>query len=101
MQTVITELPLTPDLHVVVFTDGVLSAGERYGQRLEPSSFVLDQLGTCPGEACARSLADALLAHAVELDQGRPTDDVSVVVFSVVPRPTRDDIRRLNVRFPI
>jgi serine phosphatase RsbU (regulator of sigma subunit) len=97
----ITELPLTPDLYVVVFTDGVLSAGERYGQKLDPSGFVSNQISLCAGETCARSLADALLAHAVELDRGRPADDVSIVVFSVVPRQTRDDIRRMSIRFPI
>ena len=98
---VITELPLAPELHVVVFTDGVLSAGERYGERLDVPAFVREHLGLRTGEACARSLADALLAHAVELEHGRPGDDITVAVASVVPRQQIDDVRRLSVRFPI
>lgn len=98
---VITELPIEPDLHIVVFTDGILSAGERYGDRLDAVAFVREQLGVCTGELGARSLADALLAHAVELDRGRPGDDVSIVVVSVVARQRPDDVRRLSVRFPI
>jgi serine phosphatase RsbU (regulator of sigma subunit) len=98
---VITELPIVPNLHVIVFTDGVLSAGERYGQRLDLSVFLREQLAQCTSESCARSLADDLLAHAVEQDQGRPGDDVSVAVFSVVARNRTDDVRRLSVRFPI
>jgi serine phosphatase RsbU (regulator of sigma subunit) len=98
---VITELPLAADLHAVVFTDGVLSAGERYGEQLDVPAFVREHLGPCSGEMCARSLADALLARAVELDRGRPGDDVTVLVASVVPRQQADDVRRLSVRFPI
>ncbi len=98
---VITELPIAPNLHVVVFTDGVLSAGVRYGTRLDVTAFVRDQLRACPGEACARSLSDALLARSVELERGRPGDDVTVVVVSVLARRQPDDVRRLSVRFPI
>ena len=98
---VITELSITPDLHVVVFTDGVLSAGERYGETLDAAAFVRGRLAACSGELCARTLADALLNRAWELDQGRPTDDISVVVCSVVSRQQSDDVRRLSVRFPI
>jgi serine phosphatase RsbU (regulator of sigma subunit) len=98
---VITEIPLVPDLHIVVYTDGVQSAGERSGRRLDAPAFVRQQLPLCAGESCARSLADALLAQAIELDQGRPGDDVTVVVVSVVPREQPDDVRRLSVRFPI
>lgn len=98
---VITELPIARDLHVVVFTDGVLSAGVRYGQKLDVTAFVREQLALCSGETCARSLADALLYHAVELDRGRPADDVSVVVVSVVERQQPDDVRRLSARLPI
>jgi serine phosphatase RsbU (regulator of sigma subunit) len=98
---VITELSITADLHVVVFTDGLLSAGERYGEGLDASAFVRGQLAACSGELCARALADALLNRAWELDRGRPTDDISVVVFSVVSRQQSDNVRRLSVRFPI
>jgi serine phosphatase RsbU (regulator of sigma subunit) len=100
---VITELPIAVDLHVVVFTDGVLLAGERYGQKFAPRvpAFVREWFSTCSSEASARSLADSLLACAVELDQGRPADDVSVLVVSVVGRNRPDDVRRLSVRFPL
>jgi serine phosphatase RsbU (regulator of sigma subunit) len=98
---VITEISVAENLHAIVFTDGVLSAGERYGQRLDAPAFVRQLVGQCTGETCARALADGLLARAVELDRGRPGDDVSVVVVSVVPRQQPDDVRRLLVRFPI
>ncbi|MGD8474233.1 MAG: SpoIIE family protein phosphatase, partial [Anaerolineae bacterium] len=98
---VITEIPIARDLHVVLFTDGVLHAGQRYGQRLDAPAFVREQLERCDGETCARLLADGLLRHAMELDQGRPGDDISVVVVSVVDPQQLDEVRRLSVRFPI
>jgi len=138
---VIAELPIALDTHLVVFTDGLLTAGERYGQPFDLPAFVRDHLqagqrvprpkgvpdascAACPwrpaGHATAGSgspaahpvaqtlpahyagtLADALLARAVELDQGRPGDDISVVVLSVVSRQAPDAVRRLAVRFPI
>ena len=98
---VIAELPIVSGLHVVVYTDGVLTAGERYGERLDVVTSVSDLLSDGAIESCARVVADGLLAQAVELDRGRPGDDISVVVVSVVPKRQPDDIRRLSVRFPI
>lgn len=98
---VIAELPIVPDLHVIVFSDGILIAGERYGERLDPLALVREQLRECSVETCARSLADGLLARAVALDRGRPEDDISVVVVSVVARQQPDEVRRLSVRFPL
>jgi serine phosphatase RsbU (regulator of sigma subunit) len=97
----IAELPITPYLHVVVYTDGILSAGARYGQSLDAPAFVREHLPRCQEELCARTLADSLLARAVELDQGRPGDDISVVVLSVIPRRQVGDVRRMAVRFPL
>lgn len=101
IRPVIAELPITPNFHVVVFTDGVLFAGERYGQQLNVPEFVRAHVAACPGASCARSLADGLLAHAVELDRGRPGDDISVLVVSVIDCEPADDVRRMSVRFPI
>lgn len=98
---VITELPVEQDLHAVIFTDGLLTAGERNGQPWDPVAFVEEWLAAEPREGAARDLADALLARAVELDRDRPNDDMSVVVFSVVPRKDLDKVRRMSVRFPI
>jgi serine phosphatase RsbU (regulator of sigma subunit) len=122
---VITELPIVLDTHLVIFTDGLLTAGERHGQSLDVPAFIRDHLqahlplppGAHRPTASAKTLsafqaailADALLARAVELDQGRPGDDVSVVVLSVVARQAPDPgpggwdlaVRRLTIRFPI
>ncbi|MBN1139486.1 MAG: SpoIIE family protein phosphatase [Anaerolineae bacterium] len=100
---VIAELPIALDTHLLVFTDGLLSAGERYGQPFDLPVFVHDHLQSCQPTAhlVARTLTDALLARAVELDLGRPGDDISVVVLSVVARQAPDDARRLTVQFPI
>ncbi len=112
---VIAELPITLDTHVIVFTDGLMTAGERHGQPLDLTAFVRDHLQAHEPATSAQTLpifqagtlADALLARAVELDQGRPGDDVSVVVLSVVTRPAPGlgdsdlAVRRLTVRFPI
>jgi serine phosphatase RsbU (regulator of sigma subunit) len=98
---VIAEVPIVANLHVVVFTDGLSLAGERYGQPLDVQAFVRDRLAQASLGTCARDLADALLARAVELDRGRPGDDITVVVLSIVPSQQSDSVRRMTVRFPI
>jgi hypothetical protein len=97
---VISELPLASDLHVVVFTDGVLSAGVRAGEVFDAPAFVKGYLAGHPVGPEAQSLADAVLEQAVALDQGRPADDISVLVFSVLDREIRHGIRRLSASFP-
>ncbi len=96
---VIDELPLVPHTWVVVFTDGVLAAGERYGERLDVLQFVSDFLAAGKGEA--QAMADAVLERAVSLDQGRPLDDISVLVIAILPRRRDDNVRRMTVSFPI
>jgi serine phosphatase RsbU (regulator of sigma subunit) len=98
LRPVITELELEPGLVIVLFTDGLTHAGERRGQPMDVGGSirsVLDDQNPPP-----QVLADALLAHAVRLDENRPADDISVVVIRVTPLEG-DDVRRMSLRLPI
>ncbi len=94
----ICELPLEPGLTVVMYTDGIDTAGERYGRRLDVhtvlEAYLEDQ------EPNAQEIADMLLNQAIRLDDGRPGDDMSVVVLRVLERQG-DDIRRMTVHLPV
>lgn len=99
VKPVITELPIAPNIWVIVFTDGVLEAGQRFGASFDIVSWVTAH--PVQGEETAASLADAMLARAVELDRNRPQDDMSVLVLALVPLRATDQTRRLSVRFPV
>jgi serine phosphatase RsbU (regulator of sigma subunit) len=96
---VITELPLEPETHLIVFTDGILEAGRQSDRRLDVATLVPELLAAIPGDP--QALADALLERAVAADQGRPRDDISVLVVTVATRDDGDDVRRMAVSFPL
>lgn len=103
---VIAELAIVPDMYVITFTDGVLEAGRRFGRAIDMPELVRELLsktaGAPGGTVPAQVLANEILDRAVAYDQGRPVDDISVLVLAVLrARPDEDDVRRLAVRFPI
>ena len=85
------------DLFVVIYSDGLPFAGVRFGAHLDiPASLSrLIQEGSNP-----QQIADALMAQALELEEGRPGDDISVVVVGVLKRED-DPVRRMWVRLPL
>lgn len=93
----ITEISLIPRTTVVLYTDGVMRAGERFGQSIDFCSLIQAYLDE--QEPSAQYIADALLSHAIRLDQNQPNDDMSVVVLRVFERSI-DNFRRLSVRLP-
>jgi serine phosphatase RsbU (regulator of sigma subunit) len=94
----INELPLEPGLTVVIFTDGLVHAGSRTGESLDIKTFLQSLLEE--EEPKPQLIADSLLAHAVQMDQGRPVDDISVVVIQVTSQKG-DSVRRMSVRLPL
>lgn len=98
VRPVISEIPLEPGLTIVIYTDGMVHAGERVGRPLDICTSLKGMLED--QDPSPQSIADALLAEAVTLDEGRPSDDISVVVLKVVRR-SGDDVRRMTVRLPI
>ncbi|MCL4560292.1 MAG: serine/threonine-protein phosphatase [Chloroflexi bacterium] len=94
----ICEVTLEESLSVIVYTDGLSQAGEKYQTPLDVctdlAAFLEDE------DPPAQVIADSLLAHAIRLDDGRPGDDMSVVVLRVLPG-VEDGIRRMTVSLPI
>ena len=98
VRPLITEFAIEAGLTIVIYTDGLAHAGQRRGQPMdvgEAIHFVLEDQDPSPQE-----LADSLLAYAIRLDEGRPADDISVLVLKVTSRQG-DDVRRMSVRLPI
>jgi serine phosphatase RsbU (regulator of sigma subunit) len=94
----ISEIPITTGLVAVMFTDGLNTAGERTSRQMDFPA-VLDNL--LEEEApSAQHIADTLLNQALWLDEGRPGDDMSVVVLRVSDK-NHDEIRRMLVSLPV
>ncbi|MBE2223978.1 MAG: SpoIIE family protein phosphatase [Anaerolineae bacterium] len=96
---VITEFPIEVGTIIVVYTDGLRHAGslsgtENYDPMAAMAQFVADN------EVSPRVIADKLLADALAMENGRPRDDISVLVASVLP-DLGDDTRRLDVHLPL
>lgn len=98
IRPVITEVEIKPGLTIVMYTDGLTHAGKRRGIPMDVCNAIqamLEEQDPSPQE-----LVDALLTHAVNLDEGRPADDVSVVALKVSSQEG-DQVRRMSVRLPI
>lgn len=94
---IITELPLQSGLTVIAFTDGMITAGERKGKKID----IQKELENCVEESfSAQQIADHMIKLALDLDDHRPIDDTSLVVLQVTPR-RGDVIRRMSVYLPL
>jgi len=94
----ITELGIEVGLLIVIYTDGLVHAGARRGEPMNTEEVLQSMLeDQDPGP---QEIADTLLAHAVNLDENRPADDISVLVIKVAPR-NGDNVRRMSVRLHI
>jgi len=94
----IAEIPLERGLMVIIFTDGLVHAGELRGKAMDIPATLRELLDG--DDLNSQDIADALLARAMQLDDGRPGDDISVVVMRVVPL-RGDAVRRVALRLPI
>lgn len=94
----INQFDLNAGLVAVAFTDGIVHAGSRYGESMDPGRVLNTLLET--NEISSQQIADALLMKAMELDQGRAGDDISVAVLRVLAREA-DQVRRLSVSLPL
>lgn len=95
---IINEVPLEKGLTAVMFTDGLVHAGSRTGEKLDASACLQALLeDEDPTPQC---ITDNLLNTAMHLDHGRPADDISIVALRVTGHKG-DAVRRMTVRLPM
>ncbi|MFQ5922129.1 MAG: SpoIIE family protein phosphatase [Anaerolineales bacterium] len=86
------------DLWAVVYTDGLVHAGERSGHRFDVESAVSSLYAD--KQLSPRGWADHLLDQALAADHGRPTDDITVLVSAVRTGPS-NGVRRMTLSMGI
>lgn len=94
----IRQISLEPGLLAVAFTDGLLQAGEATGKPLDILACVRQLVQIEPLDPAYWT--NVLLQTAIEMDQKRPSDDISVAVIAILPK-RGDDIRRLTASMPL
>ena len=92
-----TELPLDAQTILLTYSDGLATAGKRYGKSL-PWESIDQQLVELPVSQLG-GWVDELIAHAIDLDQGRPSDDISVMALGVVMDES-SALRKLTASIP-
>ena len=92
---VISEIPIQPGISAIAFSDGLIHAGDRYGQSLDVATCLNSLIEDA--DPSPQLIADSLLEHAMRLDHQRPIDDVSIMVMSVL-KHSGDAVRRMSVR---
>jgi serine phosphatase RsbU (regulator of sigma subunit) len=96
---IISEIAIAEGVVIVVFTDGLRHAGSASGTYLyDPLAAVGRMLAE--GVVSPRQIADTLLDEALAIEQGRPKDDISVLVTAVLPN-IGSDVRRMEVHMPL
>jgi serine phosphatase RsbU (regulator of sigma subunit) len=98
VRPLITEIAIEPGLIVVIYTDGLTHAGKRRGMPMDVGATIRSILED--QDPSPQTLADTLLAEAVNRDENRPADDISVLVLKITAR-VGDNVRRMAVRLPI
>jgi len=95
----INEYPLSTGTIIVAYTDGLSHAGSVAGdKKYFPETVLLELVKDSIFDPTR--IADTLLQGAVDLDDGRPKDDISVAVVAVSPKEG-DETRRLSGRLPL
>lgn len=95
----ISEIPMELGPLIIAYTDGLRHAGTRYGgEPFDPVEAVRQLLTT--GVSNPQTIADHLLTQAIEADDGRPIDDISVVVVEVRAEQG-DTVRRISGRLVV
>lgn len=100
MKPTITEFPLEMEMLAVAMSDGVYEAGKRFGQPPFGQDGLTELIAATRPDQAER-LAETILSLAMARDEGRPADDMTVVVVALTESPPHPQVRRMTVHVPL
>lgn len=98
MKPLMYQLPLETGMIFVSYSDGIQAAGRKRGREVDFSYLekIIQENDACDAEF----IANSIMEYALELDENRPGDDMTVVVMGICDRENIHKIQRMSVTFP-
>lgn len=94
----ISQLPLSAGLIIVSYSDGIQAAGRKRGHTLKLEKLL--HMIECNEPHEVDYIAESIIEYALELDDYRPGDDMTVMVIGIAEKELEHKIRRISVSFP-
>ncbi|EGO62445.1 PP2C family protein-serine/threonine phosphatase [Acetonema longum] len=98
MKPLLEQTILEPGTILVSYSDGVQAAGRKRGKVMDREHIIKIIEKHSPGDATF--IAEFILEYALELDDYRPGDDMTVIVMGVTETETDHKIEKISVSFP-
>ena len=98
MKPLIQQLPLSPGLILVSYSDGIQAAGRKRGRAVDMEKLLQFIRHNEPCDV--DFIAGGIMEYALELDDYRPGDDMTVLVVGIAEKELAHKIRRISVSFP-
>lgn len=91
----IKELPLKIGMTIMAYTDGLMGAGKKYNNPIKNG----DIINILRETITTQNKADKILDLALQLDQQKPNDDITIMVMETSEQESI--IRKINATFPL
>lgn len=100
MKPLVYELPFSPGMIVVSYTDGIAHAGKKYDGAAMDMKKIVAIIEDNPAEDCD-FIARSILEYALSLDKEKAGDDMTVVVMGISESPSEEPkIEQLSASYP-
>lgn len=91
----IIQLPVKSGMTILAYSDGLISAGKKYNNPIE-HQMIIDILKE---DIPTQSKGDKILDLAMELDQGKPNDDTTILIMEILDSDSI--VRKVNATYPL
>ncbi|MDU2066220.1 MAG: PP2C family protein-serine/threonine phosphatase [Sporomusaceae bacterium] len=98
MKPLVHEMPLSVGMILLSYSDGIQAAGRKRGKTFD-IGYILRLLADC-GAQDVDFIAQNILEYALDLDDYRPGDDMTVAVLGLSDEESGHLIRRMNIVYP-